>query len=62
MNVGIAGTGYYLPERVLTNKELGQYADVTDDWIQKKIGLRSGELRQRMSACQIWHIQQHYKH
>ena len=40
MNVGIAGTGYYLPERVLTNKELGQYADVTDDWIQKKIGIK----------------------
>ena len=37
MNVGIAGTGYYLPERVLTNKELGQYADVTDGLNQKKI-------------------------
>lgn len=40
MNVGIAGMGYYLPERVMTNKELEKYADVTDEWIQKKIGIK----------------------
>ncbi|MCI8669662.1 MAG: beta-ketoacyl-ACP synthase 3 [Lachnospiraceae bacterium] len=40
MKVGIAGMGYYLPKRVMTNKELEQYADVTDEWIQKKIGIK----------------------
>ena len=39
-NVGIAGMGYYLPERIMKNTELEQYADVTDEWIQTKIGIK----------------------
>ncbi|MCX7922131.1 MAG: ketoacyl-ACP synthase III [Clostridia bacterium] len=37
---GIRGTGYYVPERVVTNKELEQYVDTTDEWIQQKIGIK----------------------
>lgn len=38
--VGIRGTGYYLPERVVKNEELMQYVDTTDEWIQQKIGIQ----------------------
>lgn len=38
--VGIKGTGYYVPERVVTNKELENYVDTTDEWIQKKTGIK----------------------
>ena len=38
--VGIKGTGYYVPERVVTNEELVQYVDTTDEWIQEKIGIK----------------------
>ena len=36
----IAGTGGYLPERVLTNKDLEKMVDTTDDWIQERSGIK----------------------
>lgn len=40
MNVGIVGTGSYLPQDVLTNDKLAAKVDVTDDWILDKTGIR----------------------
>ena len=36
----IAGTGTYLPERVLTNADLERLVDTTDAWIQDRTGIR----------------------
>jgi 3-oxoacyl-[acyl-carrier-protein] synthase III len=36
----IAGTGGYLPERVLTNADLARMVDTTDDWIVDRTGVR----------------------
>jgi 3-oxoacyl-[acyl-carrier-protein] synthase-3 len=36
----IAGTGGYLPERVVTNKELEELVDTTDEWIQERSGIK----------------------
>ncbi len=38
--VSIVGTGSYLPERVLTNKELETLVDTSDDWIYTRTGIR----------------------
>ena len=38
--VCIAGTGSYLPERVLTNKELETIVDTSDEWIFSRTGIR----------------------
>jgi 3-oxoacyl-[acyl-carrier-protein] synthase-3 len=35
----IAGTGKYLPERVLTNHELERMVDTTDEWIRDRTGI-----------------------
>jgi len=35
----IAGTGHYVPERVLTNKELETMVDTTDEWIRSRSGI-----------------------
>ena len=35
----IAGTGRYLPERVLTNHDLEQMVDTTDEWIRSRTGI-----------------------
>ena len=40
MRAAIAGTGSYLPEKVLTNKELEQMVDTTDEWIVSRTGIR----------------------
>jgi 3-oxoacyl-[acyl-carrier-protein] synthase-3 len=37
----IAGTGSYLPERVLTNAELEKMVDTTDEWIRTRTGIAS---------------------
>ena len=36
----IAGTGGYLPERVVTNKDLEKMVDTTDDWIRERSGIK----------------------
>jgi len=36
----IAGIGYYVPERVVTNKELGKLMDTSDDWVQERTGIK----------------------
>ena len=36
----IAGTGSYLPEKVLTNADLAQFVDTSDEWITARTGIR----------------------
>ena len=36
----IRGVGGYLPDRILTNDELAQTVDTTDEWIQQRVGIR----------------------
>ncbi|MGB3392289.1 MAG: beta-ketoacyl-ACP synthase III [Stenotrophomonas sp.] len=36
----IAGTGSYLPEKVLTNDDLTRIVDTSDEWIQSRTGIR----------------------
>ena len=44
----IAGTGRYLPERVLTNRDLEQLVDTTDEWIRTRTGME----RRHMAAAE----------
>lgn len=34
------GTGFYVPERVVTNDDLTQLMDTTDEWIRERSGIR----------------------
>lgn len=36
----IAGTGSYLPEKVLTNDDLSHMVDTSDEWIRSRTGIR----------------------
>src|SRR5690606_23334794 len=36
----IAGTGSYLPEKVLTNDDLAELVDTSDEWIAARTGIR----------------------
>jgi 3-oxoacyl-[acyl-carrier-protein] synthase-3 len=40
----IIGTGSYLPERVLTNKELEEMVETSDEWIFTRTGIRERRL------------------
>ncbi|MDH4443894.1 MAG: ketoacyl-ACP synthase III [Akkermansiaceae bacterium] len=41
IQVCIAGTGSYLPERVLTNEELAARVDTSDEWIVSRTGIKA---------------------
>jgi len=53
----IAGTGGYLPERVMTNKEMESIVDTSDEWIRERSGIRQrhiaadGEMTSDMALC-----------
>ena len=38
--VSIIGTGSYLPEKVLTNKDLEKLVETSDEWIYSRTGMR----------------------
>ena len=42
--IQIAGTGSYLPERVLSNRDLEDFLDTSDTWIQNRTGIRERHL------------------
>ncbi len=39
IRVGIAGTGSYVPERVITNAYFEEYLDTSDEWIVQRTGI-----------------------
>ncbi|ACJ34499.1 3-oxoacyl-[acyl-carrier-protein] synthase III [Anoxybacillus flavithermus WK1] len=39
VSAGIIGIGRYLPERIVTNKELEQRMDTSDEWIRTRTGI-----------------------
>ena len=45
----IAGTGRYLPEKVLSNAELAQRVDTSDEWIRTRTGIRQRHIDQAQS-------------
>ena len=44
--VSITGLGCYVPDRVVTNDELAQHVDTSDEWIIERTGIRE----RRMAA------------
>jgi len=39
-SVGIVGSGFYIPKKVLTNFDFKKMVDTTDEWIRTRIGVR----------------------
>lgn len=39
MNAGIIGMGKYIPEKALTNSEIEQFLDTSDEWIRSRTGI-----------------------
>lgn len=40
MNFQIAGTGMYVPEKIVTNDDLAEFLDTSDEWISQRVGVR----------------------
>ena len=39
-NTKIAGMGYFVPEKVITNDDLAKVMDTSDEWIQERTGIK----------------------
>jgi 3-oxoacyl-[acyl-carrier-protein] synthase-3 len=44
----IAGIGYYVPENIVTNKQLEKYMDTSDEWIQERTGIKERHYANRL--------------
>ena len=39
-NAYISGTGFYVPSKIVTNHDLSQYMNTSDDWIRERTGIQ----------------------
>lgn len=44
MNVGILGTGHYIPTKLVTNKDMEKIVDTDDEWIRTRTGIEERRL------------------
>ena len=49
-NSKITGMGHYVPENIVTNNDLSQLMDTTDEWIQERTGINQRRLY-RIGGC-----------
>lgn len=47
MATGIIGVGHYLPEDILTNKDLEKMVDTTDEWIRTRTGIETRRIAKK---------------
>jgi 3-oxoacyl-[acyl-carrier-protein] synthase-3 len=50
VRIGITGLGTHVPERVLTNDELSQLVDTSDEWIIARTGIRERRIAAKEEA------------
>jgi len=47
----IAGTGGYLPEKILTDRDIEEIIDTTDQWIRERTGIRERHVVSENESC-----------
>jgi 3-oxoacyl-[acyl-carrier-protein] synthase III len=50
LEVTITGLGCYVPERVVTNDELAQHVETSDEWIRERTGIRERRMAAKQEA------------
>lgn len=41
MAIQVLGTGFYVPEKVITNDDLAKMVDTSDEWIMQRVGVKN---------------------
>jgi len=49
----IVGTGSYLPPRIITNSELENSLDTTDEWITSRTGIKERRIVEEQNTCDL---------
>ena len=50
-NMIILGLGHFVPENILTNKQLEQMVDTSDEWITTRTGIKARRIAKKGVAC-----------
>ena len=50
IRAGFLGTGSYLPEKILTNKDMEKIVDTTDEWIMTRTGIKERHIAAETQA------------
>lgn len=50
MGIEIIGTGFYVPEKILTNADLEKMVDTTDEWITTRTGIKERRIAKDTEA------------
>ena len=45
--IGLLGTGSFLPERILSNKDLEKFLDTNDEWMYRRTGIRERRIAEK---------------
>jgi 3-oxoacyl-[acyl-carrier-protein] synthase-3 len=45
--IGLLGTGSFVPERILSNKDLEKFLDTNDEWIYRRTGIRERRIAEK---------------
>mgnify|MGYP004504171203 CR=1 FL=1 len=53
MSFNIAGTGMYVPEKIVTNDDLAKIVDTNDEWISKRVGIHQRHISTDETAAQM---------
>ena len=57
----IAGTGSYLPEKILSNADLEKMIDTTDEWIFTRTGIRERHIVAENEFTSDLAVKRHFK-
>ena len=53
MTVKILGTGSYVPDKVVTNEDLAQIVDTSDEWISSRTGIKERRISEGEGTSQL---------
>lgn len=53
MSIKFLGTGFYVPERVVTNDELSTIVDTSDEWIMQRVGVKERRISTGETAADM---------
>lgn len=54
MKTRISGTGLFAPPKVMTNADMAQFVDTTDEWIQSRTGIKTRHLSERGEETTVY--------
>ena len=54
MKMRILGTGSYVPERIVTNDDLAQIVETSDEWISTRTGIHERRISQGGGDQAAW--------